>query len=173
MEIWGMLLTVVSTLGAVWLGHHLSSTNDTKAKTLELRRPAYGGILAALNKAVMQVKVIDDYRDRMGDDAYFNSEVVNKHVAKIGEHVAAASVQLNDSFLILSSVFLDRFQKFEAVYEITEGFSGPDEEHDYFSRELKKARDDLLQIARAELGLDKPKVQSGLAKKDKSSLSKT
>lgn len=152
-EAFDTVLTVLSTLGAVWLGHFLTASHSGKSKLLDLRREAYGRVLAHLKRAEVQCSVIDDHIEHVGAIEYFHGPASNKHASVVGQHLAEARAVVNESFLVASQEFLTVFQKFDVSIDEMDGYASPEEEHAVFAHKLREAMTELLMIARRELGL--------------------
>jgi len=144
------LLQVVGPLGGVWLGAILGHGSQRTQKLLDLRRPAYGLILAQLAKVEARLNWISELISEAGDGYFQDPQAHMSHDRYIGDEMQIAQQRFVDDYLILSDQFVSRFEKMQADISSAE-YEIPPIAHDIFETAVRSARPDLLAIARREV----------------------
>jgi hypothetical protein len=146
------LTTLVSgAMGAI-LTNVLNARRSTDEKIWELRRTAYGNILAELSAVERILRSADEYiqENEMG---YFEGKVSRAHDESIAQHMELVRKSYTDNYLILSNRFIRLFEEFLRSLDHGNPYLNPPEEHDIFAAAVRGTRPKLLQQARNEMPL--------------------
>jgi hypothetical protein len=152
---WSAIISALSALGGAFIGSHLSYQRTSKEKIWDLRRQAYGVIIAELAQIE---SILDDASEYIAQDAprYFE-EVVGKHNEKISAHFSIADKKFSDDYLVLSDEFIAIYTAMKNEYsQDPYEILTPEDDHEKFSAAIRKYRPKLLVQARTEIGVHKP-----------------
>ena len=154
METISSIVTAVATVAGVVLANTLTLRRSNREKTWDLRRQAYGTILAALASAE---GVCDSAEEYINEDAdrYFNEDQpYRRHNEQIAGQMALVRQRFSDDYLALSNEFVTLFEEFLRELSSGDHIPIPPEEHEYFVGVLRKHRPRLLEKARSEIAVD-------------------
>jgi hypothetical protein len=107
----GNVVTGIATVIAVVIANRLTYSRSTKERLWDLRRQAYGVILAELGAADRIIHGANKYiASGVGD--YFESKYFADDIKKTGEHMKVAHDRFSDDYLIFSDDFVRIFEAF-------------------------------------------------------------
>ena len=146
----GNIVTALSTLIAVYIGNRLSSSQSGSAKIWDLRRPAYGKIIAALSAVE---RLCDSAEDAISEDIHrYHDDGHRAYIdEKISDNMAVASAVFNDDYLIFSDKFISVFGRFTSDIGKTDPHEGFPADHEQFASIIRKYRPLLLTQGRREM----------------------
>lgn len=146
----GSIITAVATVIAVVVANKLSFARSNREKIWELRRQAYGAILAQLAAITRICEHADQYiqEDLMH---YFHSERYTDDCTRTAEGMTAIRNRFSDDYLIISDPFIARMEDFLADLEGDDPNATPPEEYRHFATTVSKHRPLLLRQARKEM----------------------
>lgn len=144
------IVTAVTALISVYVGNRLSSWSSGKAKIWDLRRPAYGRILAALSTVE---KLCDSAAESMAENIHRYHDGGHREYieGKISESMTVARNTFNDEYLILSNDFVAAFEKLTGDLDAIDPNEVFPEDHELFAAAIRKHRPPLLALARREV----------------------
>ena len=152
----GSVVTAVTTLASVVVGalltNLLNAGRSTDEKLWELRRIAYGSILAEL-KAVEWVLESADECISEDEYRYFDAELSRRHNETMSNHMQVVRKSYLDNYLTMSDRFIAVFEDFLRSLDDRDPNLMPPEEHEKFADAVRAARPKLLQQARSEMPL--------------------
>lgn len=155
---WTPLITGALALFSVWFGSWLSSSSNQRQKSWELRRAAYGPILAELSWIE---RICDRADEFISEDPikYFESKARDRHNDEIAERLHRADKRYADDYLIMSREFISLYAQMRSEMQAS---SDPNtewlEEHEGFEAAIKKFRPLLTKQARKEIDSDSDKT---------------
>ncbi len=146
----GSMIAPISGIAGVVVGHMLNRGHSQKEKVKDLRRSAYGVILSELSAAQPFYAAV---ANGIAEDvhSYHSSDRWPRHANRIGEHMSSARQCFEREYLVLSDVFIARYEKM--LHDIA---AAEDETHPFGNVEedgeiARSALIDLMKIARAEV----------------------
>jgi hypothetical protein len=136
-------------IGAI-ITYMLNVRRSTHEKLWELRRVAYGSILAEMKYVEYVLDSADEYikKDEM---RYFAGQAFIHHNAAIGKHMLTVRKNYMDNYLILSEKFISEFDLLLNYLDSTYPDFDPQEEHTHFASAIRAAQPKLLRQARSEM----------------------
>ena len=151
----GNVITAITTIIAVVVGNRLSSKQSVDTKLWDLRRQAYGVILAELASVERICEVVCEHM-LASHDEYFETDESTSHDKQIATHMGAVHQKFSDDYLILSNDFLVMFEVF--LFDLhsgppDEGLFSPVDAHKRFSAAVSKHRPLLLAQGRKEMAV--------------------
>jgi hypothetical protein len=149
MEQWiGLIGAVIGFVGGLTT-NVLSNYFSNKSRIGELKRQAYGIILAELAEAERVCDVADEYIAE-NEMRYFDSGVSNEHSATVSNHMGKARSGFLSEYLILSDRFINQYETMQDELSANPN-DIPPEEHEKFAKALRAGRRKLLAQARSEI----------------------
>lgn len=143
------LAALIGIMG-VAVGHWLNRGHTRKEKLKDLRREAYGVILAEMAAAQ---PIYDAACEAISEDShwYHGSELRERHLDGISKHMRAARQRFTDDYLVLSADFITRFEKMQSDRSTKADDTDPFSNVEPHGELLRLARPELLNIARREV----------------------
>lgn len=158
MEIVATLAAAATTLLAVWLGSWLSSGSSRRDKLADLRRAAYGPILAALEAVESRLdwaqESIDQDASRYWQGAGEDAKLREADEKVFADRMLEARAKFSSDYLVLSDEFIERYSRMLREFGDPREHLPPDE-HERFDASIRRARPDLVEIARRETALNR------------------
>jgi len=146
-------ITLASGVISAFIANILNARRSNAEKLWELRRAAYGTILAELKQVELVIDRADEY---IQEDLhrYYDSEVSIRHNQKISHRMALAQASYQDNYLILSDQFIILFENLLRSFEGVE-YLLPPEIHDAISKAIRTTRPKLAQQGRNEMPIQR------------------
>lgn len=120
---------------------------------INLRRVAYGTILAALNSVEVACDAVDS---SIADDshAYFDTKQRHDHEKEMREKLSLAHRKYSEEYLVISDGFISLYEAFQAellvANQLTDSYPN---DHESFSGVIRKFRPLLLDKAKDDLAI--------------------
>ena len=146
----GSVVTAIAALVGVFIASQLHYRRSTRERLWDLRRQAYGVILARLARVERICANIDDIVAMHGGDVYWESDSSTKHSEQIREHMAVMTDRFSDDYLIISKEFVRIFEEFQSELNSGDPNVAADEEENRFGDTIRKYRPLLLAQAVSE-----------------------
>ncbi len=150
----GNLITAVTAIVAVVVGNKLAYSRSSEEKVWDLRRQAYGVILAEL----AAVERICDYADELiaqDELRYFHGDHHGVHQSQVAEHIATVRQRFSEDYLIISETFITLVERFFDELGGGSPNEAPPEEHERISATVRESRLRLMAQARSEITFQK------------------
>jgi hypothetical protein len=128
-------------------------SRSTKEKFWEVRRQAYGAILAELAEIDRVTKGADEWMATMGQGEYL--EAIDRDKIQIGEHLKVVWRRYSDDHLIMSDEFVRVFDDFISEHDKGDPNDATHSLHLYRRKIITKYRALLLAQARKEMAIPK------------------
>jgi hypothetical protein len=150
----GVIVTAITTLASGGISaiitNALNVRRSTQEKLWELRRVAYGSILAEMRSVEY---VLDAAEEHIQEDEmrYFHGEISNRHNETISGHMSVVRKSYMDNYLILSDAFISEFEVLLGSLDDRNPNLDPSEAHEQFASAVRAARPKLLRQARTEM----------------------
>ncbi|MGO9673609.1 MAG: hypothetical protein ACLPSF_05490 [Methylocella sp.] len=149
-----VLLSLTSSVLVVFLTNALNARRSTNEKLWELRRTAYGSILAELTAAEWVLDSADEYIEEDETRYFYDVDPAwSRHSPLIGGHMEIARKSYVDNYLIMSERFIELFESFLRSLDNKDPNLSLPEEYEAFAAIIRAARPKLLQQARREMPL--------------------
>lgn len=146
------VLTVIGTIGGVVIANKLTANRSYKEKVWELRRVAYGRIVAEISAAELIYDDADVFIHEIGFPGYFEEKAYSGNNAEIAKHINKANEIFSTDYLILSDRFIELYNEL-AKNRGSDPYDtlSPDDEYDISSAAIRKFRPLLIERARQEI----------------------
>jgi hypothetical protein len=146
------LIALISVTAGAMLANALTARRSSDEKIWELRRTAYGIVLA---KFVSVDRVLDNADQIISQDkkAGVVSPAAAKYYELLGRYSAEVRGLYADNYLVLSEEFIDLLEEFLRTLDNTDPALNVSEEYEIFAAAVRAARPKLLQQAKSELRL--------------------
>jgi hypothetical protein len=150
------VLAVLGTIAGVVIGNRLTYARSSKEKIWDLRRAAYGEILAELAAVERIYDDADVYISERSFADYFEQKAYTQDNEEIDKHMVRVRDRFAADYLILSDDFIKLYD--ELVGEMrNDPYSSlsPDEEYEVSSDAIRRQRPLLVTLARNEMAANK------------------
>ncbi len=150
------IVTVVGTIVGVVIANRLTASRSYKEKIWDLRRAAYGFILAQLGELERVYDNADEYITERGFEEYFEHKAYSEGRDEIAKHLKLIRAKFADDYLILSDRFIELINALEdGIATDPYGSTSVDEDYDTESAAVRKYRPLLVERARQEMASHK------------------
>src|SRR4051794_9359236 len=105
------ITSLISGMLAAFLTHLLTARRSTREKLWDLRRVAYGTILAELHAVERVLDTALEYISE-DEDSYFHGPAFPKYNEIISTHMSYAKQAYTNNYLILSAAFITLYEEF-------------------------------------------------------------
>lgn len=164
----GVVLTIAGTLGGTWLGSALNRRTALRTATelaevdrrryaedrlWDARKDSYTSIVAGLRASAKLARIVDEgYNSgEMDPEEYHASEGSTKQIGALWERWRGTVAEFENSRLLLSDEFVERFEQIEADLGAVDQDDTPPDVYGQCETILREALPSLLAIAKAEI----------------------
>ncbi len=145
------IVSSASAFGGVILANWLTSKRSYEERLWNLRRVAYGTIIAELGKIETNFNSSDVYISETDFHTFFE-QYHSTHVEKTAMHWRRLAEVFASDYLILSDRFIELYQELDKqTADDPYGTVDPEEEYDIASDAIRKYRPLLIDRARQEM----------------------
>ncbi len=143
---------LISGVSSAWVTSQLTASRSTNEKLWELRRAAYGKILAALADSE---RILDNADKFIDEDLnrFFNSEEYLNHKEALRARLTIIRNEVTDNYLILSDDFIVLIERFYSKMDAGDPNMLPPDLYKSVSSLIRRTRPKLFEQGRNEMPL--------------------